>query len=182
MGLSQDLRWRPPAPAEARDPYLDWSLATGWAGQPPSRLPLWVPLLAPRGAAWDAVLDRHRAEGHAFASPWNPPDTGWGVLWVRAEHVAAAARRLASVMSDLRAAEFPNRDTGAGGWRFEIRVTDRAAGGAGEAAETFRTYLCSGPINARTLLLRDEADSDEFLLEPAQAEAVTPLLAPPAPR
>lgn len=108
MGLSQDLRWRPPAPAEARDPYLDWSLATGWAGQPPSRLPLWVPLLAPRGSAWDAVLDRHRAEGHAFASPWNPPDTGWGVLWVRAEHVAAAARDLpGSEMSQPQAFQRP---------------------------------------------------------------------------
>ena len=85
-------------------------------------------------------------------------------------------------MSDLRAAEFPNRDTGAGGWRYEIRVTDRAAGGAGAAAETFRTYLCSAPINARTLLLRDEADPDEFLLESAQAETLTPLLAAPSPR
>lgn len=94
----------------------------------------------------------------------------------------SSARRVAAVMSDLRAAEFPNRDIGAGGWRYEIRVTDRAAGGAGAASETFRTYLCSGPINARTLLLRDEADPDEFLLEAAQAEALTPLLALPAPR
>lgn len=133
----------------------------------------------PQGARVTGLRITRKEDGALIGEARLGPDGGWtgkGAL------DPAAARRLASVMSDLRAAEFPNRDTGAGGWRFEIRVTDRAAGGAGEAAETFRTYLCSGPINARTLLLRDEADSDEFLLEPAQAEAVTPLLAPPAPR
>ena len=90
MGLSPDLRWQASAPARAGDPYLDWSLATAWVGQPPSRQPLWVPLLAPRGAAWDAVLAELGAQGLARPSPWNPADTPWGVLWVRADAVAGA--------------------------------------------------------------------------------------------
>ena len=89
--MSETLRWQDAAPAAAVDPYLDWNLATAWAGQPPSRLPLWVPLLAPRGAGWDAVMARHGPERHAFASPWNPPDTAWGVLWVRAEQAGEAS-------------------------------------------------------------------------------------------
>lgn len=108
MGLSQDLRWQPPAPAEAGDPYLDWSLATGWAGQPASRLPLWVPLLAPRGPGWDGVMARLTPERHVFASPWNPPDTAWGVMWVRAEHVAEAARAMPGCeMSQPQAFQLP---------------------------------------------------------------------------
>ncbi|MFM7209844.1 MAG: DUF4340 domain-containing protein [Verrucomicrobiota bacterium] len=133
----------------------------------------------PQGARVTGLRITRKEDGAVLGEARLGPDGGWtgkGAL------EPSAARRLAAVMADLRAAEFPNRDTGAGGWRFEIRVTDRAAGGAGEAAETFRTYLCSGPVNARTLLLRDEADPDEFLLESAQAEVVTPLLAPPAPR
>lgn len=133
----------------------------------------------PQGARVTGLRITRKEDGAVVGEARLGPDGGWtgkGAL------EPSAARRLASVMADLRAAEFPNRDTGAGGWRFEIRVTDRAAGGAGDAAETFRTYLCSGPINARTLLLRDEADPDEFVLESAQAEVVTPLLAPPAPR
>ena len=92
--MSGPLAWLGVAGAQPGDPYLDWSLATGWVGQPPSRLPLWVPLLAPRGAAWDAVLATWGAKGQAHPSPWNPPDTDWGVLWVRADAVAAAAQQL----------------------------------------------------------------------------------------
>ena len=108
MGLSPDLRWQASAPARAGDPYLDWSLATGWAGQPPNRSPLWVPLLAPRGAAWDAVLARLAPQQQAFASPWNPPDTAWGVLWVRAEQAGEASQALpGSEMSQPQALPGP---------------------------------------------------------------------------
>lgn len=133
----------------------------------------------PQGARVTGLRITRKEDGAVVGEARLGPDGGWagnGTL------DPSAARKAASVMSDLRAAEFPNRDTGAGGWRYEIRVTDRAAGGAGAAAETFRTYLCSAPINARTLLLRDEADPDEFLLESAQAETLTPLLAAPSPR
>lgn len=133
----------------------------------------------PQGARVTGLRVSRKEDGAVLGEARLGPDGSWagkGAL------DPSAARRLAAVMADVRAAEFPNRDTGAGGWRYEIRVTDQAAAGAGAVTETFRTYLCSGPINARTLLLRDEADPDEFLLEAAQAEAVTPLLAPPIPR
>ncbi|MFM2132496.1 MAG: hypothetical protein RL646_1699 [Verrucomicrobiota bacterium] len=133
----------------------------------------------PQGARVTGLRIARKEDGAVIGEARLGPDGSWtgsGAL------DPSAARRVAAVMSDLRAAEFPNRDTGAGGWRFEIRVTDRAAGGAGAASETFRTYLCSGPVNARTLLLRDEADPDEFILESAQAETLTPLLATPARR
>ncbi|MGA0134375.1 MAG: DUF4340 domain-containing protein [Opitutales bacterium] len=131
----------------------------------------------PQGARVTGLRITRKEDGAVLGEARLGPDGSWagkGVI------DPAAARRLATVMSDLRAVEFPNRDTGAGGWRYEIRVTDRAAGGAAASAETFRTYLCSAPVNARTLLLRDEADPDEFLLETSQAEALTPLLTSPA--
>ena len=76
----------------------------------------------------------------------------------------------------MRATEFPGRDVGSGGWKYEIRVTDQAATGGGAASETFRTYLCSAPFNTRSLLMRDEADDDDFLLEAGLAEVLIPLL------
>jgi hypothetical protein len=58
-------------------------------------------------------------------------------------------------------------------------VTDQAATGGGAASETFRTYLCSAPLNTRSLLMRDEADDDDFLLDVGLAEVLIPLLAEP---
>jgi hypothetical protein len=89
------------------------------------------------------------------------------------------ARRLALALAEVRASAFPGRDVGAGGWRYELRVTDQAATGAGAASETIRTYLCSAPLHDRSLLLRDEADDDDFILEPALAAILAPLLTEP---
>ena len=48
--------------------------------------------------------------------------------------------------------------------------------GAGGAAETLRTYLLATPIGAHNLLMRDEVDTDAFLLAPARADILIPLL------
>jgi hypothetical protein len=89
---------------------------------------------------------------------------------------AATARRVAETMAEVTAAEFPTRDLGAGDWKYELRVTDQAAAGAGGAAESLRTYLLAAPLGAHNLLMRDEADSDPFLLAPARADILIPLL------
>ena len=88
----------------------------------------------------------------------------------------ANARRVAVGLADVKAAEFPGRDVGSGGWKFALRVTDQAATGGAAASETFRTYLCSAPFNKRSVLLRDEGDDDEFILETGLAEILIPLL------
>ena len=58
-------------------------------------------------------------------------------------------------------------------------MTDQAATGGGAASESFRTYLCSAPFSTRALLMRDEADDDDFILEAGLAEILIPLLAEP---
>jgi len=88
----------------------------------------------------------------------------------------ASSRRLAGALTQVRATEFPTRDIGAGEFRYELRVTDQAAAGATGASESFRTYLCTAPLNQSTLLVRDEADGDDFILEAALAEILIPLL------
>ncbi len=151
------------------------ALASGHMEVEPQAWRLRTVATLPQGARVTGLRITRKEDGAVIGESRLGPDGSWtgtGSL------DAPASRRVAAVMSDLRAAEFPNRDTGAGGWRYEIRVTDRAASGTGASAETFRTYLCSAPVNTRTLLLRDEADPDEFLLETSQAETITPLLAP----
>ena len=50
------------------------------------------------------------------------------------------------------------------------------AAGAGGAAETLRTYLLATPSGAHNLLMKDEADTDSFLLAPTRADILIPLL------
>jgi len=88
----------------------------------------------------------------------------------------ASSRRLAAALMQVRAAEFPTRDIGAGEFRYELRVTDQVAAGATGASESFRTYLCTAPLNRTALLVRDEGDGDDFLLDASLAEILIPLL------
>jgi hypothetical protein len=88
----------------------------------------------------------------------------------------AMARRLAIAFAEVKASEFPLHDYNSSGWKYELRITDQAAAGATGASETVRTYLCASPLNAHTVLLRDENDGDDFLLETKLAEILTPLL------
>ena len=120
-----------------------------------------------RGAEFSRPVDQ--VLGEARLAP-NGSWTGSGRL------DAATARRVAETMAEVTAAEFPTRDLGAGDWRYELRVTDQAAAGAGGAAETLRTYLLAAPSGAHNLLMRDEADTDSFLLAPGRADILIPLL------
>jgi len=88
----------------------------------------------------------------------------------------ASSRRLAAALMQVRAAEFPTRDIGAGDFRYELRITDQVAAGATGASESFRTYLCTTPLNRTAVLVRDEGDGDDFLLEASLAEILIPLL------
>lgn len=79
-----------PGPRAGGDPYLDWALATQWQGFVGA--PRWIPLIAPRGPAWQRVLTR---EGERVrACPLGPGDAKWGVLWVQAERVAEVGAAL----------------------------------------------------------------------------------------
>lgn len=185
VGLSNDPEGRPGAAlVQTKGAPLGAvcdiaALAGGHLEVEPQAWRLRTVAILPQGARVTGLRITRKGDGAIMGEARLGPDGSWagsGAL------DPSSARRVAAVMSDLRAAEFPNRDTGAGGWRYEIRVTDRASGGTGAAAETFRTYLCSGPVNARTLLLRDEADPDEFILETSQAAQLVPLLATPASR
>lgn len=128
----------------------------------------------PQGARVSGLRLTARADGKVLGEARLGPDGNWAGS---GRLDPANARRLAVGLAEVRAAEFPGRDVGAGGWQYEIRVTDQAATGGGAASETFRTYLCSAPFNARALLMRDEADDDDFVLEPGLAEILIPLLA-----
>lgn len=127
----------------------------------------------PQGAKVTGLRLADRADGKVLGEARLGPNGSWtgsGRL------DAATARRVAETMAEVTAAEFPTRDVGAGEWKYELRVTDQAAAGAGGAAETLRTYLLAGPSGAHNLLMRDEADSDSFLLTPARADVLIPLL------
>jgi hypothetical protein len=127
----------------------------------------------PQGAKVTGLRLADRADGKVLGEARLAPNgtwTGSGRL------DAATARRVAETMAEVTAAEFPTRDLGAGDWKYELRVTDQAAAGAGGAAETLRTYLLASPGGAHNLLMRDEADSDAFLLAPTRADILIPLL------
>jgi len=130
----------------------------------------------PQGARVSGLRLTSRADGKVLGEARLGPDGNWAGS---GRLDPANSRRLAVGLAEVRAAEFPGRDVGAGGWKFEIRVTDQAATGAGAASETFRTYFCSAPFNARSVLMRDEADDDDFILEAGLAEILIPLLAEP---
>jgi hypothetical protein len=130
----------------------------------------------PQGARVSGLRLTSRSDGKVLGEARLGPDGNWAGS---GRLDPASSRRVAVGLAEVRAAEFPGREVGSGGWKFEIRVTDQAATGGGSASETFRTYLCSAPFNTRSLLMRDEADDDEFILETGLAEILIPLLAEP---
>ncbi len=114
-----------------------------------------------------------RRDGKVMGEARLGPDGNWagtGLL------DPATSRRLAGAFMQVRASEFPAREIGAGEFRYELRLTDQAAAGATGASESFRTYLCTTPLNRSAILLRDEGDGDDFLLEAPLAELLIPLL------
>lgn len=127
----------------------------------------------PQGARVSGLRLTSLTDGKALGEARLGPDGNWAG---NGRLDPANARRLATALAEVKALEFPGRDIGGGGWKYELRVTDQAATGATAASETFRTYVCSAPMNSRSVLLRDEADGDDFLLEPGLAEILTPLL------
>jgi hypothetical protein len=127
----------------------------------------------PQGAKVTGLRLADRADGKVLGEARLAPNGSWtgsGRL------DAATARRVAETMAEVSATEFTTRDLGAGDWKYELRVTDQAAAGAGGAAESLRTYLLAAPLGAHNLLVRDEADADAFLLAPARADVLIPLL------
>ena len=127
----------------------------------------------PQGAKVSGLRLISHPDGKVLGEARLGPDGNWAGT---GRLDPASARRTAVGLADVKAAEFPRRDVGAGGWKFALRVTDQAATGGAAASETFRTYLCSAPFNNRSVLLRDEGDDDEFILEAGLAEILTPLL------
>ena len=130
----------------------------------------------PQGARVSGLRLTARNDGAVVGEARLGPDGNWAGT---GRLDPSNARRLALALAEVRATAFPGRDVGAGGWRYELRVTDQAATGAGAASETIRTYLCSAPLHDRSLLLRDEADDDDFILEPALSAILAPLLTEP---
>ena len=130
----------------------------------------------PQGARVSGLRLTARGDGKVLGEARLGPDGNWAGS---GRLDPASSRRLAVGLAEVRAVEFPGRDVGSGGWKFEMRVTDQAATGSGATSETFRTYLCSAPFNTRSLLMRDEADDDDFILEAGLAEILIPLLADP---
>jgi hypothetical protein len=130
----------------------------------------------PQGARVSGLRLTSRADGTVVGEARLGPDGNWAGT---GRLDPSSARRLALALAEVRATAFPGRDVGAGGWRYELRVTDQAATGAGAASETIRTYLCSAPLHGRSLLLRDETDDDDFILEPALSAILVPLLTEP---
>ena len=130
----------------------------------------------PQGARVSGLRLTARGDGKVVGEARLGPDGNWAGT---GRLDPTSARRLALSLAEVRATSFPGRDVGAGGWSYELRVTDQAATGAGAASETIRTYLCSAPLHDRSLLLRDEADDDDFILEPALAAILAPLLTEP---
>jgi hypothetical protein len=127
-----------------------------------------------QGARVSGLRLTTRGDGKVLGEARLGPDGNWAGS---GRLDPANSRRLAAGLAEVRATEFPARDVGSGGWKFEIRVTDQAATGGAAASETFRTYLCSAPFNTRTVLMKDEADDDDFILEAGLAEILIPLLA-----
>lgn len=127
----------------------------------------------PQGARVSGLRLTARADGKVVGEARLGPDGNWAGT---GRLDPTSARRLALGLAEVRATAFPGRDVGAGGWSYELRVTDQAATGAGAASETIRTYLCSAPLHDRSLLLRDETDDDDFILEPTLAALLAPLL------
>ena len=127
----------------------------------------------PQGARVSGLRLTARADGKVVGEARLGPDGNWAGT---GRLDPTNARRLALGLAEVRATAFPGRDVGAGGWSYELRVTDQAATGAGAASETIRTYLCSAPLHDRSLLLRDETDDDDFILEPTLAALLAPLL------
>ena len=130
----------------------------------------------PQGARVSGLRLASRPDGKILGEARLGPDGNWAGT---GRLDAANARRLALALAEVRAAEFPGRDVGAGGWRYELRITDQAASGVGAASETIRTYLCSAPLTDRAVLVRDESDDDDFILEPALSALLIPLLSEP---
>ena len=127
-----------------------------------------------QGARVSGLRLTARGDGKVLGEARLGPDGNWAGS---GRLDPANSRRLAVGLAEVRATEFPGRDVGSGGWKYEIRVTDQAATGGAAASETFRTYLCSAPFNTRALLMKDEADDDDFILEAGLAEILIPLLA-----
>ncbi len=116
-----------------------------------------------------------RREGKVIGEARLGPDGNWAGT---GRLDPANSRRLAEALAQMKASEFVTRDIGAGEWKYELRVTDQAAAGATGASEKFRTYLCSAPLNKTTILMRDEGDTDSFLLESQAAEILIPAIEP----
>ena len=127
-----------------------------------------------QGARVSGLRLTARGDGKVLGEARLGPDGNWAGS---GRLDPANSRRLAVGLAEVRATEFPGRDVGSGGWKYEIRVTDQAATGGAAASETFRTYLCSAPFNTRAVLMKDEADDDDFILEAGLAEILIPLLA-----
>jgi len=125
------------------------------------------------GAKVTGLRLTERADGKVVGEARLGPDGNWAG---NGRLDPASSRRLAGALMQVRATEFPTRDIGAGEFRYELRVTDQAAAGATGASESFRTYLCTAPLNRTAVLVRDEADGDDFLLEASLAEILIPLL------
>ena len=127
----------------------------------------------PQGAKVSGLRLTSHPDGKVLGEARLGPDGSWAGS---GRLDPANARRAAGALAEVKAAEFPGRDVGSGGWKFALRVTDQAANGTGASIETFRTYLCSAPFNTRSVLLRDEGDDDDFILETGLAEILIPLL------
>ncbi len=116
-----------------------------------------------------------RGDGKVIGEARLGPDGNWAGT---GRLDPANSRRLAETLAQVKASEFVTRDIGAGEWKYELRVTDQAAAGATGASEKFRTYLCSAPLNKTTILMRDEGDTDSFILESHAAEILIPAIEP----
>lgn len=125
------------------------------------------------GAKVTGLRLTEKADGKVIGEARLGPDGNWAGT---GRLDPANSRRLAAALMQVRATEFPTRDIGAGDFRYELRITDQVAAGATGASESFRTYLCTAPLNRTAVLVRDEGDGDDFLLEASLAEILIPLL------
>jgi len=125
------------------------------------------------GAKVTGLRLTEKADGKVIGEARLGPDGNWAGT---GRLDPANSRRLATALMQVRAADFPTRDIGAGEFRYELRVTDQVAAGATGASESFRSYLCTAPLNRTALLVRAEGDGDDFLLEASLAEILIPLL------
>jgi hypothetical protein len=125
------------------------------------------------GAKVTGLRLTEKADGKVIGEARLGPDGNWAGT---GRLDPANSRRLATALMQVRATEFPTRDIGAGDFRYELRITDQVAAGATGASESFRTYLCTAPLNRTAVLVRAEGDGDDFLLETSLAEILIPLL------